>query len=125
MGKFITIEDIHAKTDGGLDVIVSLFPDALDSVTNPNRKFKMRGEKTASAKLNRLKDGTYRVVDFGSSHDSINCVQLYMNETGADFKRAVNEIARQFNVSPQKQIVVEAKVNSKPATPEEKDCLYV
>lgn len=117
----ITINDVHKHTNGGLDVILSLFPDAFGSIAQPNKKFKMRGEKTASAKLNQLKDGTYRVVDFGNSEESLNCVELYMEEMGTTFGRAIQAIAQQYNVKPEVQEVIKSKFSSRPANPEEKE----
>lgn len=117
-------EDIFKHTNGGLDIILDLYPSASDSVHSPNKKFKMRDEKTPSAKLNRLPDGTYVVVDFGGgtgtsgSFESHNAIKLYMLESNCNYGRAINDLALKYNVSPEAQEVPEAIATFLPASPE-------
>lgn len=111
----ITDQDIFNATNGGLDIILYLYPDAHESVSKPKRLFKRRDEKTASAKLNRLKDGTYVVVDFGEGHESLNGIKLYMKETDANYGRAINELSSRFNVKPEARVELKPKISSRPA----------
>lgn len=125
MPYLIKEQDILDKTNGGLDIILDLYPSAADSVHQPNKKFKIRDEKTPSAKLNRLSDGTYVVVDFGGgtgtsgSFESHNAVKLYMYETGANLGRAIQELARRYNVSPETREKIESLRSYRPANPED------
>lgn len=95
---YIEDADILQATNGGLDIILSLYPDAAKSVDQPNRKFKTREEKTASAKLNRLPDGTYLVVDFGDDARSRNAIHCYVIEHACDWNTARNELASRYNI---------------------------
>lgn len=95
----ITQEEIFAKTNGGLDVILRLFPQAADSVGNKTKKFKLRGtEKTASASLKQLKTGVWVVTDFGGDQKTRNCIELVRYSENLDFKQAIDWIASRFNI---------------------------
>lgn len=121
MTPFITEKDIYDATRGGLDIILDLYPDAYDSVDKPNRKFKRRDEKTASSKLNRLKDGTYVVVDFGESTESQNAVKLYMKESNVDWGQAIKELATRYRVEPEKIKEVKASFSVRAAKEEDEE----
>lgn len=101
----IDLYDILDKTDGGLDIILKLYPDANESVHKKNRKFKIRSEKTASTSLHKKSDPKsrlgyiYLVTDFGSTKaKGNNAVACYMEEYGVDFVTALNELAAQYDV---------------------------
>lgn len=85
-------------TNQGLDIILKYYPQASGCVNN-NKKFKMRGdEKTASANVKRLPDGVYVVTDFGNDSKPRNAIEVVRLEENCDFKRAVEIIARDFNI---------------------------
>lgn len=120
--SFIDPEELLSATNGGLEIILSIYPDAEQSVHLPNRKFKTRDEKTASAKLNKLKDGTYVVIDFGNDQVSRNGIMCYMIEQSCSFVDALKELAGKYNIGEAAAVVNEklkATYSEKPATPED------
>ncbi len=120
---FVKPEDILSATNGGLDIILSLYPDAAESAHKPNRKFKTRDEKTASAKLNLANDGTYLVLDFGGDGVSRNAINCYAYEQKCDYTTALNELAARYNIvsiAKQKE-ALKATYSERPAAPEEEE----
>ncbi|MGJ1228818.1 hypothetical protein ACR78H_25040 [Sphingobacterium siyangense] len=97
----INIEDILSATDGGLDIILAVYPQAGESLQGRNKKFKLRdNDKTPSANLYKNKDGIWLITDFGDGTASkgANGIDCYMRENGIDFITAINELAIQYNV---------------------------
>jgi len=86
-------KDILSKTEGGLQIIRSLYPQA-----HNKRLFKLREERTASASLHRMPDGHYVVKDFGTGEKAQNALQLYAQENGLQFSEAVRILARTYGV---------------------------
>jgi len=123
---YIEQKDILDATNGGLDIIISLYPDAHESGSKPNRKFKTREEKTASAKLNRASDGTYLVIDFGGDQESRNGIQCFMLENRCDFVTALKELAVKYNVVSNAQAadLLKAEYSERPAAPEEDEAKW-
>jgi hypothetical protein len=120
---FIKPEDIINATNGGLDIILHLYPDAAESVHKPNRKFKTRDEKTASAKLNTAADGSYLVIDFGGDNHSRNAINCYAFESKCDYPTALKELAARYNVvslADQKEML-KAAYSDRPAAPEDEE----
>ncbi|KKO90593.1 hypothetical protein AAW12_16080 [Sphingobacterium sp. Ag1] len=96
----IDIQDIFDATNGGLDIIIDLYPDAEESARNRNKKFKLRTEKTASANLFKNQNDIWIVTDFGGGQEAKgkNAVEFYRTENGIDFVTAINELALRYNV---------------------------
>jgi len=120
---FVEPQDILNATNGGLDIILNLYPDASKSVDQPNRKFKTRDEKTASAKLNRLPDGTYLVIDFGGDQKNRNAILCFQLEEGCDFPTAIKELSAKYNVNgtEKTETTIKAVYSDRPAKSEELD----
>jgi len=120
---FIKPEDILSATNGGLDIILSLYPDAAESAHKPNRKFKTRDDKTASAKLNLAADGTYLVIDFGAEQHSRNAINCYAYEQKCDYQTALQELAARYNVVSiaEQKAMMKATYSDRPAAPEEEE----
>ena len=120
---YIEDADILNATNGGLDIILTLYPDAAKSVDHPNRKFKTREEKTASAKLNRLDDGTYLVIDFGDDQRSRNAIHCYALENNCNWVTALNELAAHYNVegADPSKTEIKAEYSERPANSDEQD----
>ncbi|WP_316743387.1 hypothetical protein [Pedobacter antarcticus] len=97
--QFIDANDILKATNGGLDIITDLYPDAIESIDQPNRKFKTREEKTASAKLNRTTEGIYLVIDFGNDQTNRNGIHCYAYENKIDYVTALTELAAKIGIS--------------------------
>lgn len=119
--QFIDAKEILNVTNGGLDIILTLYPDAAKSVDQPNRKFKTRDEKTASAKLNRNQEGVYLVIDFGNDDVNRNGIHCYVLENKCDYVTALQELAARHNIisSDQQTIVNKAKYSETAAAPED------
>lgn len=121
---FISKEDIFDKTQGGLDVILTYYPQADVCVRQKNAKFKMRGtEKTASATLKQLPDGNWVVTDFGGDAVPRNCIGVVMMEENCDFKKACDIIAMRFNIIPaaQAQMLLTPTIEYRDALLEEEE----
>lgn len=125
--SFIEPKDILNATNGGLDIICYYYPNAHKSVERPGTKFKLRDqEKTASANVKKLADGTFVVTDFGGDQVSRNGIQVCMLEEGCDFKTALLLLAERHGVTAvgAPVIVHKAEFTKRPATPEEEDGSY-
>jgi hypothetical protein len=129
---FVTQQQIFDATNGGLDVIISYFPEAAESAQRPSKKFKLRGnEKTASASLKQITGGVWVVTDFGGDQKPRNCIEVTrMMENCGDgpegFKMAVNILATRYNVLPieQQREIFKAERTDRPATDEEEENSY-
>ena len=105
--------------DGGIRYILHRYPDASESERNPKRKFKVRGEKTASASLKRLPEGIYIVTDFGNDSKGRNAVQVCQIEDNLDFLTALKTVAAFYGYAGQKAVEVRADYSAWPAKPDE------
>lgn len=84
----IKAEQIYQATDDGLDIIISLYPDAKECIQKycttgtPKKHFAIRNEKTPSCSLKKFKD-CWRVTDFGGDGSAESPIDLYMRERSA------------------------------------------
>ncbi|MBR6375045.1 MAG: hypothetical protein IKR91_02275, partial [Alloprevotella sp.] len=70
------IQRIFDATNGGLDIILDYYPQAEAASQKKGVKFKIReSERTASASL-RLKDGKWRVTDFGGTGHEMDAIEV-------------------------------------------------
>ncbi|MFY0628660.1 MAG: hypothetical protein JXR07_20370 [Reichenbachiella sp.] len=97
---FVDQQRILDSTNGGLDIILSYYPQAQTCVDN-KRKFKTRDEKSASTTLKKLADGTYVVTDFGNDQKTRNAILVCMLEENIEFKQACQLLGTRFNVLPE------------------------
>lgn len=93
----ITKEEIWAKTDGGKTIIEHFYPQSRDSFDNPNKKFRIRDEKTPSAALKFIGDCWF-VTDFGDNEKGKHAIQIVMDELNYTYEAAVEYIASAFNI---------------------------
>lgn len=114
----IELKDLLA-IDGGLSYIIHRYPDARESETKPKRKFKVRAEKTASAGLKKLDDGTWIVTDFGADSKGKNAVAVCMAEDNVDFKTAINAVAAFYQFEGVAMPSIKPVYNSWTAKPDE------
>ena len=83
----IPVQKIYDATNGGLDIILWIYPEASNCVGNDgkNKKFKIRNESTPSACLFKHKSDKYDeiwgVTDFGGDGWK-SAIQLYMEYSG-------------------------------------------
>lgn len=98
--KYIDRKIIFECTNGGLDIILWKYPDAIKAIEKAGTKFKIRGdEKTPSASLKKMQDGNWVVTDFGGDQKARNGIQIEMMEDNVDFKEAIQRIADKFNIT--------------------------
>lgn len=123
--SFFDKEQILQATDGGLEIICWLYPDAREVIGKTNRKFKVReNEKTPSATLKKLSDGNYVVTDFGGDAVPRNGILAYMEKFACDFATACQRIAEHFNIAASDGTLakpVQAEIDARPATEEEQE----
>src|SRR5690606_27807567 len=97
---FIDQKRILDETDGGLKIILHYFPQAEKGLVRKGTKFKLRdGEKTASATLKLLSDGTYVVTDFGGDQKP-KTVSIYVWRKKASTSRRPCSCWRSATASP-------------------------
>lgn len=122
MNKHIELKDLLA-IDGGLAYIIHRYPDARESETKKGRKFKIRHEKTPSAGLKKLEDGTWIVTDFGGDGKGKNAVAICQAEDGVDFVTALKTVAAFYNFEGHELPQAKAGYNAWPAKPDEAEGL--
>ncbi|MCO6367881.1 hypothetical protein GBO34_00950 [Roseivirga pacifica] len=101
-------EEILKETNGGLDIILHLYPQANKCIDN-NKHFKIRDENTASCTLKQMPDGNYIIADWGNTNGDgktlkMNAIQAWMNEKGIEYKNALDEISEKFGIMPEEQL---------------------
>lgn len=122
--NYIEAKDVLAATNGGLDIILELYPQAQASVEDKKRKFKLREEKSASANLYQSKeDGTWLVTDFGDDQKPRNGVGCWMAERNVDFPTALREIAGKWGIGGAKPLAeqIRAAYSEEPAQEDDQE----
>lgn len=123
---FYKAEDILNATDGGLNIILSVYPQAFDAVQNKNKKFKLRAsDKTASASLKEFKEASgsvWKIKDFGDSGTLLNGIDCWMIEKGVDFPTACQQLAAIYNVkaADEEKLTAKSDYQRRAATADEK-----
>ena len=116
----IKIEDLFAKTRGGLDIILSYYPQAGECLDS-RKPFRMRNERTPSAYIKRFGE-IWKVTDFGDDAHAMNAVDICMKEEGRNFREALCILADRFGVSETLSASVNrAVITTRPATADEKE----
>lgn len=123
---FIEQKEIIDATAGGLDIIFHYYPQAKAAQANADKRFKIRGdEKTPSASLKQLQDGTWVVTDFGGDQTPRNGIQVCMKEESITFREALVMLADRHGVGGIKSELNKPDFDKRPATPEEKEGEYI
>ena len=123
---FIEQKEIIDATSGGLDIIYHYYPQAKAAQANADKRFKIRGdEKTPSASLKQLQDGTWVVTDFGGDQTPRNGIQVCMKEESINFREALVMLADRHGVGGIKSELNKPDFDKRPATPEEKEGDYI
>jgi len=92
-------DSILEATNGGLDIILSYYPQAQKAVEKKNEKFKIReSEKTASCSLFN-KGGVWLVTDWGGDGKSRNGINICMLEDNLTFGEALKLLAGRYKVA--------------------------
>ncbi len=114
----IKIEDLYAKTRGGLDIILSYYPQAAECLDS-RKPFRMRNERTPSAYI-KLFGETWKVTDFGDDAHAMSAVDICMKEEGRNFREAICILADRFGVAETLSASVNrATITTRPATADE------
>src|SRR5690606_21952069 len=101
---YVKAEDIFAATDGGLDIILALYPQASAVVHKHAKMFKTHEEDTASTSLYKKSDPSvsggyiWFVTNFAVSQKGKNAIECYMDVYGVDFGQACQQLAVQYRV---------------------------
>jgi hypothetical protein len=98
---FIDQAEILSKTNGGLDIILQLYPEVENIISRKADKFKLRPEKTASASLKKLADGTYVVTDWGADQKPMNAIALFMHRENVTFRQALELLGERLSIAGQ------------------------
>lgn len=116
----IEANDILNATNGGLDIILSYYPQARECVSNPRKFFKMRDtEKTPSATLKQF-GNQWKVTDFGDDAQARSAFDIVMTEENIKFYEAVCLLADRYGLSHSlSKEVNKAEIRQREATPEE------
>lgn len=101
----IKVEDILQATNGGLNIILDIYPQARACVNVKNKHFAIRKEHTPSASLRLYESNKYgkiwQVTDFGGDGRGENAIDIYMHENGFDrsrFTEALLQLAAKYGV---------------------------
>jgi len=94
----ISLEDIYAKTKGGLDIILFFYPQARECLSGRQKHFRIReGDRTPSAAIKEF-NGIWKVTDFGDAGRAISPIDICMQERNISFTESIFYLAREFNV---------------------------
>lgn len=127
--EMITVEQILNATNGGLDIILSIYPQARDCVHQKNKHFSIRNERTPSASLRQFNSKRYgaiwQVTDFGGEGRGENAIDIFMRENGYDrsrFNEAILKLAAQFDIRDElDRSVNRPEIRQREARADEKD----
>ena len=123
---FIKQEDILNATSGGLDIIYLCYPQAKIAQGKSDKRFKIRSdEKTASASLKQLDDGTWVATDFGGDQIPRNGIQVYQKEENLTYREALVKLASIYGIGGISSEVNKAGFEQRDALPEEKEGDYI
>ena len=121
---FIEQQEILDATSGGLDIIFTYYPQAKEAQAKADKRFKIRDEKTPSASLKQLKDGTWVVTDFGGDQVPRNGIQVCMFENSITFREALVMLADRHGVGGIKAEFNKPGFDKRQVTPDEKEGDY-
>lgn len=97
--SYVKDTDIFDATNGGLEIITSYYPNALNVVTKTARQFKLReSEKTASASLKQLQNGVWVVTDFGGDQVSRNGIMVCALEENISYGEACALLGSRYRI---------------------------
>lgn len=95
---FVEAQEILSATHGGLDIILSYYPQASEACKTNRKEFKIREERTPSARLKQQPDGNWVVTDFGDDSVPRNGIQVCMREEEISFREAIVKLAGRYGI---------------------------
>ena len=118
---YIEQQDILSATNGGLDIITSYYPQAIDG-ENSKKGFKIRqSERTPSASLKKMSDGNWIVTDFGDDCVPRNAIQVCMKEDDITHREAIVKLAGKYGIGGIKADINKPDFEKRQATADEKE----
>lgn len=90
-------EDIYRASNGGLDIILTYYPQARDCIGS-NKKFKRRASETDASACLKEYNGVWKVTDFGEDATALSPIDICMREEGLRFSEAIAKLAGVYNV---------------------------
>ena len=119
---YIEQQDILNKTNGGLDIILSIYPQAQACIESARKEFKIREkERTPSARLKKLSDGNWVVTDFGGDGVPRNAIQVCMQEEEISYREAIVKLAGRYGVGGINPEINKPGFEKRAATTEEEE----
>ncbi|MBW4362113.1 hypothetical protein [Flavobacterium taihuense] len=123
--SYVNSTDILDATNGGLDIIISYYPNAKDVIDKSSRLFKLRtSEKTASASLKKLESGVWVVTDFGGDKVPRNGIMVCQLEEGILYGEACALLGSNYNVKGAEMQVYKPKIEKRPLKANEQSKQY-
>lgn len=122
---YIDKDELLSRTNGGLDIIFDYYPQAREAHQSGKTDFKLRDEKTASARLKRQPDGNWVVTDFGDDSIPRNGILVCMKEENLEFREALVLLAGKYGVEGVKPVdPPKPEIRKRDAKPDEKEGEY-
>ncbi len=118
---FIDQQELFAVTRGGLDIILTYYPQAKDSLETSRKEFKIREERTPSARLKQASDGNWLVTDFGDDAVPRNGIQVCMKEEEISYREAIVKLAARYGVGGISPEVNKPGFEKRPAKADEEE----
>jgi hypothetical protein len=122
---FIEQSDVLSATQGGLDIILHYYPQASQALSTPRKEFKIREEKTPSARLKQATDGNWLVTDFGDDSTPRNGIQVCQREESVSYPEALAILGTRYGIGGIKKEVNKAGFEKRDAKPDEKEGDYI
>nr|MDA3867614.1 toprim domain-containing protein [Salinivirgaceae bacterium] len=117
-------DQLLQATEGGLQIILSYYPQAADTLNSNTKKFSIRSERTPSCSLKKLKDGNWVVTDFGGDQTPRNGVQICMFEENITYREAMAKLCGDYKIGGIKKSVNKPDFEIVDAKPDQKDGEY-
>lgn len=113
--SYVKDTDIFEATNGGLDIILSYYPNANKVFHKSAKTFKIReSEKTASASLKQHASGVWLVTDFGGDSTPRNGIQICALEEGITYGKACELLGARYNIEGAKLEVFMPVITKRP-----------
>ncbi len=123
---YVKDTEIFEKTNGGLDIIISYYPNANKVLTKTAKQFKIReSEKTASASLKQLPSGIWLVTDFGGDGVPRNGIQICSLEENKTYGEACALLGARFQIEGAKMQIFAPNIEKRSIKQNEKVGDYI
>lgn len=97
------IDAIFAATNGGLDIIENLYPNAIGMSSSEDKRFSLRNsDQTPTAKLYKDISGKWFLVDYALTSGGRNGILCYMDFYGLDLDTGLKNLANKYSIPYEK-----------------------